>query len=55
MWREVTELLGTATVEQAIADKKEWESPFEYGEEVELAVSSITPGGLFCTYLIYLC
>lgn len=45
LWRDITELLGAAAVDKAIADKKEWDSPFEYREEVQLVVASLTPGG----------
>lgn len=45
LWRDITELLGAAAVDKSIADKKEWDSPFEYREEVQLVVSSLTPSG----------
>ncbi|KAI0258674.1 S-adenosyl-L-methionine-dependent methyltransferase [Gloeopeniophorella convolvens] len=43
--RDVLALLGKEAVEQAEADGTEWESPFGFREEVELAVSSIAPSG----------
>ena len=45
LWRDVRDLLGAGVADGIIEDGKEWESPFQYGEEVEVEVSTISSTG----------
>ena len=47
LWRDVRDLLGAGVADGIIEDGKEWESPFQYGEELELEVSAISSTGTF--------
>lgn len=44
--REVSELLGQEAVDKAVADGTEWDSPFQFKEEVTLTVSRISSTGM---------
>ena len=44
-WREVISLLGQDTVDAAIDEEKDLESPFEFREEVELEISRLSSNG----------
>ncbi|KAI0045363.1 S-adenosyl-L-methionine-dependent methyltransferase [Auriscalpium vulgare] len=45
IFHEVTELLGKAAVDEAIAAGTEWNAPFEAREEVDLTVTSMSANG----------
>ena len=45
LWRDVRDLLGAEVADGIIKEGKEWESPFQYGEEVEVEVSAISSTG----------
>jgi len=45
LWRDVRDLLGAGVTDGIIEDRKEWESPFQYGEELEVQVSTISSTG----------
>ena len=45
LWRDVHDLLGSEVADGIIEDGKEWESPFQYGEELEVEVSAISSTG----------
>jgi tRNA (uracil-5-)-methyltransferase len=46
LWRDVRDLLGVGVADGIIKEGKEWESPFEYGEELEVEVSAISSTGV---------
>ncbi|OCH94190.1 hypothetical protein OBBRIDRAFT_180517 [Obba rivulosa] len=48
--REVSELLGQETVDKAVRSGTEWDSPFQFKEEVTLTVSRISSTGMFYTF-----
>lgn len=45
LWRDVHDLLGAGVADGIIEEGKEWESPFQYGDEVEVEVSAISSTG----------
>lgn len=45
LWREVKALLGEGVVAEATHDGTDIESPYEFLEEVELEIASLTPHG----------
>jgi tRNA (uracil-5-)-methyltransferase len=45
LWRDVRDLLGVGVADGIIEEGKEWESPFQHGEEVEVEVSAISSTG----------
>ena len=45
LWRDVASVLGQDVVDKAVEDGIEWESPFQFREEVELTVHSISSNG----------
>jgi tRNA (uracil-5-)-methyltransferase len=45
LWRDVASILGQDVVDKAVEDGTEWESPFEFREEVDLTVHSISSNG----------
>jgi len=45
LWRDVRDLLGAEVADGIIEEGVEWESPFQYGEEVEVEVSAISSTG----------
>jgi len=45
LWRDVRDLLGSGVADGTIEEGKEWESPFQYGEEVEVEVLTISSTG----------
>lgn len=47
LWRDVRDLLGVGVADGIIKERKEWESPFQYGEELEVEVSTISSTGMF--------
>ena len=47
LWRDVHELLSAEVADGVIGEGKEWESPFQYGEEVEVEVSAISSTGTY--------
>ena len=49
LWRDVRDLLGVGVADGIIKERKEWESPFQYGEELEVEVSTISSTGMFST------
>lgn len=51
LWRDVRDLLGPEAADQIIEEGKEWESPFQYGEEVEVEVSAISSTGTPLSHL----
>ena len=51
LWRDVRDLLGAGVADGIIEDGKEWESPFQYGEELEVEVSTISSTGAFLSRL----
>jgi len=51
LWRDVRDLLGSEVADGIIEEGKEWESPFQYGEELEVEVSAISSTGTYlCIY-----
>ena len=46
LWKDVRDLLGSGVADGIIEEGKEWESPFQYGEEVEVEVSAISSTGM---------
>lgn len=46
-WHEVKAALGHETVERIVAEKKDWEAPVNFGDELELEVIDITSNGTF--------
>ena len=51
LWRDVRDLLGGGVADGIIENGKEWESPFQYGEELEVEVSTISSTGTFLSRL----
>lgn len=47
LWRDVRDLLGSEVADGIIEEGKEWESPFQYGEELEVEVSAISSTGTY--------
>ncbi|EPQ61280.1 S-adenosyl-L-methionine-dependent methyltransferase [Gloeophyllum trabeum ATCC 11539] len=45
LWRDVVALLGKEPVDDILEAETEWDSPFEFQEEVELVVSSLSSNG----------
>ena len=45
LWRDVRDLLGAEVVDGTIEEGREWDSPFQYGEEVEVEVTAIASTG----------
>ena len=45
LWRDARDLLGAEVADGIIKEGKEWESPFEYGEELEVEVSAVSSTG----------
>ena len=45
LWRDVRDLIGKDVADGIIAEGREWESPFERGEEVEVEVSVVSSTG----------
>lgn len=45
LWHDVASVLGKEAVEKAIEEETEWNSPFEFREEVELEVHSMSSNG----------
>lgn len=45
LWHDVVSLLGSETVDQKIAQGVEWESPFDFREELEVTVSALSSNG----------
>lgn len=45
LWRDVRDLLGSEVADGIIEEGKEWDSPFQYGEELEVEVSAISSTG----------
>jgi tRNA (uracil-5-)-methyltransferase len=45
LWRDVISVLGRDVVDQALEDGTEFDSPFEYHQDVELEVSSLCSNG----------
>jgi tRNA (uracil-5-)-methyltransferase len=45
LWRDIIDLLGSDTADKATEGGTDWESPFEYREEVTLVVSKIASSG----------
>ena len=45
LWRDVRGLLGAEAVDGIIKEGREWDSPFQYGEEVEVEVTAISSTG----------
>ncbi|CAE6532090.1 unnamed protein product [Rhizoctonia solani] len=45
LWHDVKAVLGSEAVEAAIAQNKDWESPLQFGTELELTVSGLTSTG----------
>ena len=53
LWRDVRDLLGSEVADGIIEEGKEWESPFQYREELEVEVSAISSTGAHLhTYLL---
>ena len=50
LWRDVRDLLGVGVADGIIKEGKEWESPFQYGEELEVEVSTISSTGTHFYY-----
>ena len=46
LWRDVRDLLGAGVADGVIEEGKEWESPFQHAEEVEVEVSTISSTGM---------
>lgn len=51
LWRDVISVLGQDVIDKAIEEGTEWDSPFEFREEVELEVRSLSSNGL-CSYCL---
>lgn len=47
LWRDVRDLLGLEVADGIIEEGKEWESPFQCGEEFEVEVSAISSTGTY--------
>lgn len=45
LWHDVASVLGKAVVDEAVEAGTEWDSPFEFREEVELEVHSLSSNG----------
>lgn len=45
LWRDIIALLGEDTVGQALQHGTEWDSPFDFREEVEVEVSTLSSNG----------
>ena len=45
LWRDVVTVLGQDVVDTAVNEGTEWDSPFEFREEVELMVHSLSSNG----------
>lgn len=45
LWRDVRDLLGVEVADGIIKEGKEWESPFQYGDELEVEISAISSTG----------
>ncbi|KAG2753493.1 S-adenosyl-L-methionine-dependent methyltransferase [Suillus brevipes Sb2] len=45
LWRDIVALLGDDTVAHALQHGTEWDSPFEFREEVEVEVSTLSSNG----------
>lgn len=45
LWRDIVALLGDDAVEHALQHGTEWDSPFEFREEVEVEVSTLSSNG----------
>jgi tRNA (uracil-5-)-methyltransferase len=45
LWRDVVAVLGQDVVDTAVNEGTEWDSPFEFREEVELIVHSLSSNG----------
>lgn len=50
LWRDVIAVLGQDVVDKAMEEGVEFESPFEYHQEVELEVSSLCSSGMSITF-----
>ena len=46
LWRDVRDLLGADVADKIIEEGNEWESPFNYEEELEVEVSAISSTGV---------
>ena len=55
LWRDVRGLLGAEAVDGIIKEGREWDSPFQYGEEVEVEVTAISSTGMHLRIYSYLC
>lgn len=51
LWRDVVSVLGQDVVDKAVDEGTEWESPFEFKEEVELTVHSLSSNGVSAYHL----
>ncbi len=47
IFRDVVSLLGQEAVDKAIQEGKDWESPFQFREEVELTASILSSTGMW--------
>lgn len=45
IWRDVTAILGQDVVDQALEDGTEFDSPYEFHQELEIEVSGICSNG----------
>lgn len=45
LWRDIVALLGDDTVDHALQQGTEWDSPFDFREEVEVEVSTLSSNG----------
>ena len=53
LWHDVKAALSSEAVEAAIKEDKDWESPLQFGDELELTVSELTSTGQFGTFWVY--
>ena len=45
VWRDIVSLLGKEFVDRAIEDGTEWDSPFDFREELEVKVACLSSSG----------
>lgn len=45
LWHDIVSVLGKETIDKALEDGDEWESPFEFKQELEVEAVEISSGG----------
>jgi hypothetical protein len=54
LWRDIESVLGKEAVGKAIEDGIEWDSPFEFRQEVEIKVASLSCSGAYRPWILVL-